>query len=231
MQNRFYIPAYGRFTTWDRTMPYKFENPQSFNFNAYAQNNPVMYVDPDGNDITITAHRVGKVGPYHTAVRFTPNNQALYKNNPMFKNIDTNGNRYVTLSAGPSFMMGGKLTAEINKETDQGFQKYQSGPLPMPGGRSEDQVFGTLLGNFNNFANNLDYSLFPSGAVPMFDPNYNSNSFTNGLLQSADFLNYELPITAPGWKEPVPKENFVPPPAPTPELKPLPEPPKPEEKK
>ena len=47
LQTRYYDPATGRFINADS---YLFENIQGFNLYAYCYNNPVMYVDYDGED-------------------------------------------------------------------------------------------------------------------------------------------------------------------------------------
>jgi RHS repeat-associated protein len=50
---RYYRPQVGRFTTVDPLgASAKVANPQSFNRYAYALNNPLRYIDPDGMDVS-----------------------------------------------------------------------------------------------------------------------------------------------------------------------------------
>jgi len=177
-----------------------------------VQNNPISFFDPNGEKIEITGHRVGLVGPYHTAIRFTPDNQQLYAGNPYFRNVDRTGKHYITLSAGPSAGTGGYLTKAINKDTDLGKQAFNSGPLAMPKQKSEDRVFSEIFRNFSNYKNNLFYSLFPVGAGTVFDPDYNSNSFTARLIDSVGFDKSKLSIVPFGWEVPVPQKEFALPP-------------------
>lgn len=47
---RTYIPGLGRFLQKDQEKYIHTENPQSINLYTYCLNNPILYVDPDGND-------------------------------------------------------------------------------------------------------------------------------------------------------------------------------------
>jgi len=50
---RYFSGAQGRFASTDRVIvtPARIADPQRFNLYAYARNNPLVYVDPDGEDI------------------------------------------------------------------------------------------------------------------------------------------------------------------------------------
>jgi RHS repeat-associated protein len=50
MQARFYLPMYGRFASPDPARDQHFEQTQSWNIYSYVMNNPVMMVDPNGEN-------------------------------------------------------------------------------------------------------------------------------------------------------------------------------------
>jgi RHS repeat-associated protein len=54
---RYYSSAQGRFTSYDVifTTARRLIDPQRLNLYAYARNNPLKFIDPDGMDITLTA--------------------------------------------------------------------------------------------------------------------------------------------------------------------------------
>src|SRR5882724_378481 len=54
---RYYGNAQGRFTSYDPVFvtALRLIDPQRLNLYSYARNNPLKFVDPDGNDIVITA--------------------------------------------------------------------------------------------------------------------------------------------------------------------------------
>ena len=51
MQARFYLPMYGRFASPDPARDQHFEQTQSWNIYSYVQNNPVMAIDPNGEEL------------------------------------------------------------------------------------------------------------------------------------------------------------------------------------
>src|SRR5262249_21910491 len=50
---RYDSSSFGRFMTADSTGYVKPINPQSWNLYAYARNNPLLYVDPTGNTVSL----------------------------------------------------------------------------------------------------------------------------------------------------------------------------------
>jgi RHS repeat-associated protein len=54
---RYYASVQGRFTSYDPVFvtALRLVDPQRLNLYSYARNNPLKFVDPDGNDIVITA--------------------------------------------------------------------------------------------------------------------------------------------------------------------------------
>jgi RHS repeat-associated protein len=51
MQARFYLPMYGRFASPDPARDQHFEATQSWNIYSYVQNNPIMAIDPNGEEL------------------------------------------------------------------------------------------------------------------------------------------------------------------------------------
>jgi RHS repeat-associated protein len=68
MQARFYAPWYGKFLSPDPKMPWRPENPQTFNLYTYVLNDPTMLIDPDGLDVVPNTF-MGPLPPgtYHAA--------------------------------------------------------------------------------------------------------------------------------------------------------------------
>lgn len=52
LKSRYYSPTLGRFLTKDSTKYIKLIDPQTLNLYTYSNNNPINFVDPDGNDTT-----------------------------------------------------------------------------------------------------------------------------------------------------------------------------------
>jgi len=57
MQARFYDPRLGRFLSMDPA-PQQFNDPSTFNRYAYANNNPYVFIDPDGRDSYLVSRPV-----------------------------------------------------------------------------------------------------------------------------------------------------------------------------
>jgi len=202
---RAYHPGLGRFLQTD---PIGYDD--GMNMYAYVGNDPVNVVDSTGRIMEVLYHEVVPLtGKYHTSIRFTPDNQKAYANNPNFKNIDKNGKRYSVLSAGPE---RNKLVSDVNRESDLGPQEGGS-KISLPNGVGEDAAFSTLSNLDSNYSDNLDYDLFPAndGARSIFIPDdgYNSNSYVSGLLDAAGIQIPKLPgVDTSGYDKPVPADEF-----------------------
>ena len=141
-------------------------------------------------EIHITGHKVGKIGPMHTAIEYT----------------DSTGTRWI--SAGPEdekLVAGvGTLTNSV-RETDAPSENIVLGVVKPPNNMTNDQYFKELVKATGNYGNNVDYDVFPG-----IMKSYNSNSFIGGIIEftggtsSIDISNFI------GGNNPVPASYFTP---------------------
>ena len=79
----------------------------------------------------------------------------------------------------------------------------------------EDQFIDRLLTLDANYADDLDYDLFPEAnpanrSMFVADDGFNSNSYVSGLLEAAGVAPPVLPVSTPGYDRPVPRASFAP---------------------
>ena len=133
--------------------------------------------------IYVTGHRVGGVGPTHTAIEYT----------------DANGNS-VTLSAGPE---DGLLVSNLNRTSDSPAKNFTVDVVSPPQGVNPQQYFQTLRNADTVYCDCVDYDLFPSVA-----DSYNSNSYVNDLIQSTGGSTSTNLGRFVGGNDPLPASNF-----------------------
>eukprot|EP01047_Picozoa_sp_COSAG01_P008069 COSAG01_NODE_313_length_19043_cov_3.917177_8_plen_404_part_00 len=177
--------------------------------------------------MTVQLHevRVGpiKTGAYHPSIRFKPENQAAYKDDQRFDQVDdTDGKRYVTLGAGPNLF--NRLTGDINRDQDVNLENKVVESLSIVPVNQEDQVFEALINLDKNYnQNRLEYDIFPNpnkvkigkvakvgGILNRVGDSYNSGSYVSGILNAANIAVPELDqdFNMPGYNKPVPKQYF-----------------------
>jgi hypothetical protein len=157
----------------------------SYSTYAYVVGNPVSYFDLLGLEISYANHEV-EAGVYHSLLIVTPDNQALYANDPRFQNIDANGSRFATLGAGPNWL--DHLEAGINRPKDVLDPTHFRSKLDLPCRYdNEDAAIRRLFELTNNY--NLHqtwYTLLPQRILGV-PTGFNSNSFISGLGRAAGF--------------------------------------------
>ncbi|ARU58895.1 MAG: hypothetical protein MI864_14885 [Pseudomonadales bacterium] len=149
---------------------------------------------------------------FHTLLRVTPNNQALYKKDKRFVLKDGNQKLYVTFGAGPEW---GKLVSNNNRGADKTpHSAGQSLSVKVPQKyRNEVEFIEALFVLDKQYKDHLDYDLFPATVGNevwwLADDGYNSNSFIAGLLKASGVKPIPTPpVSVPGFNKPVPSKYF-----------------------
>ncbi len=177
-------------------------DPQSWNRYAYARDNPLKYVDPNGREIFVAVHYVG-LGAYHASLLVVPRHNSLYAGRKAFVNDYPGGLKFAALGAGRE--RGLTLVSRLNREADIDLStkvEYQQVDL---GGRDEDQLVADLFAADASYEDDLGYRPWPGAE----SDRYNSNSYVSGVLQAVGLMPPVLRSNTPGYGKPIPINNFL----------------------
>jgi hypothetical protein len=148
----------------------------------------------------------------HASIRITPRDQAAWEatlrdfldddrgpavNEPPLperQKVDSYGNVYVTLGAGPgggvdtSIFCGGTLQANRNRKSDRYIPPIDYRAVWAQADLPEDSgIYSTILERAQYFILNSN-NIFNYDCIPELATSYNSNSFVSGLLDAAGLL-------------------------------------------
>ena len=155
--------------------------------------------------LTVQIHRV--LGPWcHASIRITLDSEALvekYGNEDRFVKTDENGNKYITLGAGPNHpFFFSRLKAGVNRPKDANDKiKVETYNYYFPK-ENKMEVIEKIIAAFKAYDNGLRFSFFPGKANERF----NSNSFVTGLLLAAglEAPRFSEKYKIPGYNKPAP---------------------------
>jgi RHS repeat-associated protein len=177
---------------------------------AFVDNNTVNRNDIFGLDVYLDTHPVGGTGFNHAFILIEVDCKSWWYDNPAFKTHSLpNGDHYLTLGAGPSFLFWGHLVEgeDRPKDADLSTVNY-SRKIIEPSGMSDDDFISRITGAYIRYNNQAWYELFPQSD----DDDYNSNSYASGLLDIAlditDGATVVQPPNTPGFEKPVPPSYF-----------------------
>jgi len=176
-------------------------NPSS---NEYASG--VVFGDRVMPALQVMTHEVA-FGKSHATVVHTPepDHQKLYAGKDGYVLDEKSGNWIRTWGAGGSLLLSGNLVSDANRSRDIDFSiKTYASPNLVPVNQ-EAKYVETLNRLDSGYKDNLVYDLFPN--LNNSD-GYNSNSYVSGLLNAAKINVPEIDLKLPGYRKPVPVENF-----------------------
>ena len=203
--HRYYDPRTGRYIT-----PDPIGLAGGINLYAYAGNDPVGGIDPQGLRIVIVGHLAAKLlgratnpDSYHLAIFIDPDDKSSEGNWPM------------TIGGQPSAI--GYLVTAINYPGDSIENATFQQEIQPPDGKTECQFINDLIDAAGRYNNKLAYS-FPDIGIFTFVrdgnmagglfPRYNSNSYISGLLIAVGVeppvLNTGDAFQTPGYANPIP---------------------------
>jgi RHS repeat-associated protein len=183
-------------------------DPQRLNLYAYARNNPLLYVDPDGKDVKVFTERLGwssariasLLRPRHTFIRVTtPTRDVVIELGGPTKDTSPKGNPIMKDVHSDSDVTSGRKGVEEEKVT-------RPGDSPKGDFKFEERIiegFERLKNSLPNY-NGIDAS----------DLGPNSNGFANFLVTSSGG-SVDLPLTAFAKDDTAPYQ-LPPPPRPPP---------------
>jgi hypothetical protein len=159
------------------------------NLYVYVQNDPINGVDSTGERTEVhftyaAGFPVPVNNPWHLNIRVTPDDQRNLPDGVDWQ-VDADGNRFFTLSAGPENTLGtligegGNLVSEVNRSEGASMGARL---VPVPSQyKSESQFIGALLKADASYNDSTPYTLYPDGSTAA----RNSNSYAAGVLGAA----------------------------------------------
>ncbi|WP_316411597.1 RHS repeat-associated core domain-containing protein [Mesoterricola sediminis] len=127
MQARFYLPMWGRFASPDPARDQHFEQTQSWNIYSYVQNNPVSFLDPDGQKLVLSGNATAELDRAMAYLAKSQAGREIVNYINMIKNSDTinldlkvDTRVYYTNSAGDEIQWNPQIgTAVIDNPNDR----------------------------------------------------------------------------------------------------------------
>lgn len=181
---RYYDSTIGRFISLD---PWGGDtaDPQSFNKYAYVRNNPLKYVDPDGEKVWLYARRLNSFGGsagVHTFLLIEPDH-------PEHFGVE---NHFSFVVGG--FQNGGGLVGEIENPTDKNWpsDEFKSGsPIEIHSSKTDTEFINSILEVYSRANDGETYD-----ALSREGKGYNCNNFATSLVIAA---GGELPEELDYW--------------------------------
>ncbi len=144
----------------------------------------------------------------HTAIVLRPENQADFKNHPLFSH---SCGKEATIGGQP---FGGSVSLDRAPLGNLHYAPNFSGDAPnglkdltqvvRPSGMTDTQFINSLIKSAEAYQNNATYAPIPS----VRGESYNSNSFVSGVIQNAGASSPSLPGIAPGYDKPLQSWHF-----------------------
>jgi RHS repeat-associated protein len=222
MHARYYLPLVGRFVSVDPADSGKPAGPQTWNRYAYVVNNPMKYVDPNGEEVWVAVRAAtfsSSVGHSFTIINPTNGNRQYFASRQDLRGLQGG---LLTLAAARGRVpednnpLGDttRLVKTPNDEIDLNsvFRSEAAfTKIAAPEGMSDEQFELELVRLFDNYQdgalnyNNADFNL--SGR--------NSNAFNSGLLSAAGVTRDVIKgiarggLVTPGLTNPIPRKYFL----------------------
>jgi RHS repeat-associated protein len=177
------------------------------NLYAYAGSTPLKFIDMYGLVVYVGEHGAffGWVPANHTAIVLVPDNPSDFANSPIPSTLG--GQPFGSWSQSASIVWGNLQSSPDNPGDSPG-TLCKPGPLqnltpvPTPPGMTDTQFINALINAANAYNNDEPYDPFPDPFD--VDRDYNSNSYTSGVIEKAGGIPPNLPGFVPGYNQPLP---------------------------
>lgn len=206
MQARFYDPALGRFLSTD-PVQFEVDRPDMFNRYAYAANDPVNRIDPDGEDSFLVFRRTPGDGRHAFVVVTDDNGNVVrqFSYGPQNEGQMRNPGQLVAVGDDPNGDTANDDAAAWRERGTRGDVRVESltemGIADADVIASGDAVNGEL--GTRDQPGDTRYQVFPR---VMWGEGCNSNCAAAGVVEGArEGASREInpPARTPGWRDPI----------------------------
>ena len=207
--------CYGYQTSSDRSAwPSRdpLEEGGGLNLYGFVRNNSNNYFDQLGLLVLLESHPVA-LGENHSFITLMVNCSSKYYNTATFKKhkAGTGGLQFITIGAGPSIGLSGRLINGVNRPRDVDRSTVNSSTvIPNPSGLTDDAFIELIMNTDAKYNELANYAAFPVGDDPVHPSlsAFNSNGYASGVLRIATGSMPPRPPSTPGFDKPVPLRYF-----------------------